>query len=701
MPICRHALLPAAALLASVPATLAALDRVPRLPEPSLDDIIDVRSIDGLMLSPDGKTIAFRVTSPSLRSNTTTVQWLAVPVDGNHPPVSLGGEQEPIWLPLYDTVDVPHARWLNNATIAALGLVDSTVQVRELGPGGVDRALTSDPADVVSFKVEGRTLSYETRADRAEIAANQTRENARGIRLDRTVSTDGLRLTDNYRIGARLVTIRRQDEAFAVQAHAGGLKSKEVMLPSNGSETGENAARLLTGGALKIGASRLAGPSGVLTIDVAPPGNEEERFRKYTISFTGIDGKTRSCDAVFCKGITAALKGLTIVPRTGEVLAFMERDFSDRTEILAWNPYTGKTRVIRRAEGSLGGGATYGESPCVFSAAFAFCVKAGPTEPASLVRIALTDGAIHTLATPNAQYADRSWGEQRLLEWKDGEGRTNHGVLLLPKNRKGPLPMVMTTYRCRGFLRGGTAWHVAEHMLIQRGIAALCVSTNVNILTERGADGKPPPLGPHLAQIAGYKAIIEQLVREGVIDPKRVGISGHSFTSMVVTYAISHTDLFAAAESVGNTIDPLPYVISSPMPDSYRSYLYPAMGLPMPNRDSEGQIARASPAMNAAKITAPLLMQPPESEYICALQLYSAIAENRGAVDLYVYPYEDHLGIREPAHVYWRNRRSLDWFAFWLTGQEYPDPAYPDQYVLWRAMRSVRDEERRAKATAG
>lgn len=685
----RQDLLIAVAALAILPCAATARDSTPR--EPSLEDIVEVRSIDGLMLSPDGKSIAYRVTSPSLRTNGTTVQWFTVPVDGTKSPLALGASQVPIWLPLYDSVDLPQARWIENSTIAALGIYGDAIQVHQLGPGGYDRALTSDPADIVSFTLEGTRLAYQTRADRGVIAALQAHENERGIRLDRSLDTDGLRLTDNFRVGERLITIRRQDAAYAVEAHAGALTTKETVLPHGLSAAGPKDRQYLGSDNLVVGENVLSGPSGKLVVAVSPPGENEERFRKYAITFIGPDGTPRACTASFCRGTTSALKGVTIIPRSGEVVAFVERDFSDRTTILGWHPRTGKSRIIRQADGSLGGGATYGESPCAFDGNYAVCVKAGPTEPASLVRVDLHTGSIVTLAAPNAKFAHRNWGEPRLLEWKDEAGRQNHGVLLLPANHSAPLPLVMTTYRCRGFLRGGTGWHVAEHLLIQRGIAALCVSANASFLTERDGKGERPPLGPHLAQIAGYKAIIDRLSNEGTIDRSRVGISGHSFTSMVVGYAISHTGLFAAAESVGNTIDPGPYFLTAPTSDSYRTYLYPAMGLPLPDQDPDGVIPRMSPALNAAKITAPLLMQPPESEYLSGLQLYQAIATRKGAVDLYVFPFEDHMGTREPAHIYWRNRRSADWFSFWLTGKEYPDPAYADQYTLWRAMRTSRE----------
>jgi hypothetical protein len=42
---------------------------------------------------------------------------------------------------------------------------------------------------------------------------------------------------------------------------------------------------------------------------------------------------------------------------------------------------------------------------------------------------------------------------------------------------------------------------------------------------------------------------------------------------------------------------------------------------------------------------------------------------------------------------------SVDWFRFWLKGEEDPDPAKKEQYERWRGLKKMQDEnEAEAKA---
>lgn len=198
-----------------------------------------------------------------------------------------------------------------------------------------------------------------------------------------------------------------------------------------------------------------------------------------------------------------------------------------------------------------------------------------------------------------------------------------------------------------------------------------------------------PPLGPHKAAQAAYAAIITKLGDEGIIDTKKVGVAGHSFSGNVVTYAISHSNLFQAAViGSGVTIDPGTYPLVAPAADSWRKAVYDFLGLPKPQEDPKGLWKNASPALNATAVRAPLLMQPPENEYLFDLQYY-AYAQDAGVpTDMYVYPGEGHFASMMPVHQYWRSRRSVDWFDFWLNGREHRTPDTDDQYQHWEALRS-------------
>ena len=45
---------------------------------------------------------------------------------------------------------------------------------------------------------------------------------------------------------------------------------------------------------------------------------------------------------------------------------------------------------------------------------------------------------------------------------------------------------------------------------------------------------------------AAARAAIETLDKKGVIDPKRVGVGGHSYGAFMTANLLAHTDLFAA-----------------------------------------------------------------------------------------------------------------------------------------------------------
>jgi hypothetical protein len=41
--------------------------------------------------------------------------------------------------------------------------------------------------------------------------------------------------------------------------------------------------------------------------------------------------------------------------------------------------------------------------------------------------------------------------------------------------------------------------------------------------------------------------------------------------------------------------------------------------------------------------------------------------------------------------------RNLDWFRFWLKGEEDPDPAKAEQYARWRELRKLQEARQAAK----
>lgn len=676
---------------------------------PTVTDIVETRSIDSLAISPDGTQIAFRIITPSVARNVTTEQWYSGLIAGGHPAEPLGRPAEPILMPVFDMIEEGVRQWdPASRSLFVLRQIGSARQVRLLGPTGSDTPVTDDPADVVSFSLtsDGKQVEYQVRGSRDEIARAQATEEQAGIHLDRTLFTEGLRLTGNYQVGDRRWSVRRISASGIAPAGAGPLRVRKVTIsrppssspsiydPSNSINpfTDPNPSRPLV-----LGSQNLT-----LRLVETPATPDEAPFKRYHLEANLPGGAVRRCVAAFCSGLSAEIKELTTNDVSGEAVIIFEPNFSSRSTVYAWNPLTNATRVIYAAGGSLDGSSESSFEMCPRVGPYLLCVQAGPARPPRLIRIDLTSGAAMTLSDPNVTLATLAFGQTSFLTWKDSRGRPSNGVLVLPPHPTYPLPLVITSYRCRGFLRGGTARMTPEHILAQAGFAALCVGLNNAASLDRDADGHQQPLARIKASLASYAAAVDLLVEHGIIDRSRVGIAGHSYSSNVIAYAISHADLFAAAAiGTGVTIDPNSYYLTAPTSDSWRKDVLTVMGLPKPTADEEGIWRGVSPALNASRIRAPLLIQSPENEYLFALQLYTSIQDAAGTADMYIYPNEGHMVERQPAHQYWRARRSVDWFSFWLKGSAERTAGTEAQFDHWDSLRRARETVARNGGATG
>jgi dipeptidyl aminopeptidase/acylaminoacyl peptidase len=96
-----------------------------------------------------------------------------------------------------------------------------------------------------------------------------------------------------------------------------------------------------------------------------------------------------------------------------------------------------------------------------------------------------------------------------------------------------------------------------------------------------------------------------------------------------------------------------------------------------------------SPALNAGRITAPLLMNAPDSEYVIALQQYWEMRDHHRPVEMWIYADEGHIK-HQPVHRLGVYDRNVDWFDYWLRDVRDPDPAKLSQYKRWDELRAER-----------
>ncbi|WCM25930.1 prolyl oligopeptidase family serine peptidase [Sphingomonas sp. QA11] len=663
---------------------------------PTVSDLIEVRTLGDLALSPDEQQVAYRLIEPSIADDRITAQWYRVPLSGGTP-MALGRPSSPDFVPLYDLVEDSAALWAaDSRSILARQTFGGAVQIHQLGLDGADRQITDDSADVAAFDIDpiSGDLTYAVRNSREQIARDQREEETKGIRIDQSVSTEGLRLSRNYQIGDRWTTIRWVKPGFAGEAFAGPEREERAHPSQHVARSAPSPFLLDTSIAADLTRSLPFHRNGIsVSLRMLRPAGRFFAGDIMQIVAHLPDGSVTKCDLAICQGNQGSLKAVAVAPDRGDVLIIREDDYAARSKIYAWNPLNGKSRLVLDPRGSLDGGASYTGRSCLGSARGLICAFSAATIAPRLVLISTRTGKMTTLVKPNRDFAYRAVSTVDYLAWRDKSGQRSTGVLALPKRRKGPVPLVITTYRCRGLLRGSQSTLAPEYPLVAGGFAALCVNNNnANALAPEVEHGTEPLLA-HRATLESYRAIIEQLAARKIIDPTRVGIAGHSYSANVVAYGVSHSDLFAAAVIGGGiTIDPLTYVLSQPTVPSWRSTVLDFLALPAPDRDPHGQWSKYAPSASAGTIRAPLLIESPESEYLDSLQLFAAVQHAGGTSDMFVFPSQAHMAGRSPAQQYWRALRAVDWFRFWLGGDRDNALGLHDDLTHWDTLRRARDQ---------
>jgi dipeptidyl aminopeptidase/acylaminoacyl peptidase len=325
------------------------------------------------------------------------------------------------------------------------------------------------------------------------------------------------------------------------------------------------------------------------------------------------------------------------------------------------------------------------------------CIREEPTTPPEIAKLDLASRRTTTLFVPNSNFADIELPTPKLIRIKNKYGHEMTGQLILPNGYElgKRYPLVITTYRAgNGFLEGAVGDEYPIYVYAAKGFVVFCLEVRPTISpSQRG--NLDQTLLRLQSPLNTLDIVCQKLVEEGLVDANRRGITGLSYGSEIVDFAISHSNLFqaAAASTGGSPNDPLWYFLDN---KEWEARLK-GRGLAFPDEESINEWKRVSSALNAKRIKTPLLLQPPDREMLIGMQLYKAMQHYGIPVEMYVYPNEGHVK-SQPITKYWVYQRNLDWMRFWLKGEEDPDPAKREQYVRWQELRKLQDAQQRTSS---
>ena len=319
---------------------------------------------------------------------------------------------------------------------------------------------------------------------------------------------------------------------------------------------------------------------------------------------------------------------------------------------------------------------------------FALSIKQSLNDPPVLLATDNSTRVSRVIWDPNPQLRDIAVGEVSVFRWKDPSGHDDVGGLFKPPDyvpgRRYPL--VIQTH---GFIEdqfipsGAYPTATAAQELAAHGILVLQVR------------GEACPFGvPEEAPciVADYEAAANELIKAGLVDPGKLGMVGFSATVYYVLEELTAGTLHlkAAAITDGNDIGYVQYLLSlAPGENPSARQEDAIIGAP-PFGEGLTQWLKRSPAFKMDRVETPLQVVTLSNHdgLMYMWEPYATLRYLRKPVDLIIIPDSEHV-ITNPGERMISQGGTVDWFRFWLEGQEDPDPAKAEQYERWRELRKL------------
>jgi dipeptidyl aminopeptidase/acylaminoacyl peptidase len=296
----------------------------------------------------------------------------------------------------------------------------------------------------------------------------------------------------------------------------------------------------------------------------------------------------------------------------------------------------------------------------------------------------------------NPQFSELRFGRVQSLQWKATDGHEVKGGLYYPPEYVPGLryPLIIQTHGFdpnKFWVDGPWTTAFAAQPLANRGFVVLQV--------QEGFDDRLTPNEPILAMSA-YDGAIDYLDDIGLIDRARVGLIGFSRTCLYIKYTLTHSRHHYSAAVVADGMDAgyFQYLaFSNSIPDVVAEF--EAINGTPPFGEGLSFWLKRSPSFGLARVRTALQIQAvgPVS-LLGEWEWFSGLSRLGKPVDLIYVPDGSHI-LEKPWERMTSQQGSVDWFCFWLKGEEDPDPAKARQYARWRKLRELQVESEMRKSS--
>lgn len=662
-------------------------------------DLLNLRDIGGhfgsISISPDGRWAAFQVQRPSIDKNDYETSWRVLSIDdpkivydlGDGGQVILDGEEIGF---IGGARSEPKIQWSPNSQwIAFQRKSDGDVNLWRVRKDGRQlEQISTDAPQISAFRWSSDSTKLFVFAGDAKQAVQERleREASRGYLYDDRFM---LLYSTSPSFGVpRLLSPQTSLSVYALNSNqkriatAAETKEFDQLQKQPEPEISDRPSSVR-----KVATSNVSGRLAWLQNE--DPSTFAGYYPPLTVYAHQSDGGVAKCMANECVG---RIEDVFWSKENGDVL-FVRREGIRHlsTAIYTWNVNTPDVRQVLKTEDLI--------AQCGSAIGGLVCIHEGATTPRRIVQVDVNKGTISELFDPNPEFDFFQYPFIEKIVWQNANNENAAGHLVYPLNYQSGTryPLVIVQYRSRGFLRGGVGNEYPILPLSAAGFFVLRFERPEKIdagqrlgdpwTFERAYWGED--IWERISALSALEIIVDDLTDRGLIDPKKVGITGLSDGAETVWYAMIHSDKFAAAAASDGGWSPIWYhLVNSGLRKNYLSF---AAELPP---IAEGKFDRwrlISPEFHADKIDTPILVQVADHELVQSAAGIAALQDAGQPIEAYVFPDEYHIKW-QPKHKLAVYNRTIDWFNFWLRNVEDPDPEKAAQYDRWRKLRELRDQ---------
>ncbi|MEP6767279.1 MAG: S9 family peptidase [Acidobacteriota bacterium] len=649
----------------------------------TVDDLMKVRSVVDVRIAPDGQSVAYVVSTPSLDRNAHEASIYVVEARGRS--ARRVAEETRVFTA---ALPAPKLRWSpDGGRLSFLGMAAEKppAQVFAVSAAGGEpaRALTSAPEGVLAYEwsPDGKSVAYTTRDAVSQEEQRQRKDFSWVIHVDAPDRGRRLCLQPLDGTSARVLTPPDQyvdgltwspdgrEIAYAA-APVTGFKAQYLtrlyaVAPTGGpprpvvdrpgmntspqwSPDGEKIAFVSTNGRAELMAPR--------SLAVVPA------------------RRSSSSSAVRIFGLNDAWVNEIVWARDGRSVYVLANDGTYASaEHMFEQPIVRVDVEDGRSERIAGAALVYSLSASADGSRLAFR-EVGRRSMGDVSILNLVSGKSVKLTDVNPELRGLELGRQEVVEWLSFDGMRIWGLLLTPPGPAGRmLPLLVY---CHGGPGGGVTYGLFPQFMHTVGqvdpypVEAMA-SAGFAILF-------PMPRGGAGYGEAGQRAIVnawgeadykdimagvDHLIASGVADPERLGVMGASYGGFMTNWIVTQTGRFKAASSAASISDLTDQYLLSDGGEFIGEYF----GKPWEARDS---YYAHSPLNFVDRVTTPLLIQHGERDQRVpianAWKFYRALKAHGKVVEFDIYPRATHL-YYEPMLEREAMRRNVEWFVKWIS----------------------------------